>query len=58
MKINAQTPLSMYGKSKPDLRERDLKIPRQKSGSLMCFFCHPQIVSVEVSQDNKKKYGR
>jgi hypothetical protein len=57
MKINTQTPPSMYGKSKPDFRERGLEIPRQKSSSLLCFFCHPQIVPAEVSQDNKRKYG-
>jgi hypothetical protein len=31
----------MYGKSKPDLNEKGLEIPRKKSSSLMCFFCHP-----------------
>jgi len=31
MKIIAQTPTSMYGKSKPDLKEKDLEIPRQKA---------------------------
>jgi hypothetical protein len=49
MKINAQRPPSMYGKSKHDLRERGLEIARQKSSSIMCFFYHPQIVTVEVS---------
>jgi len=48
---------SMYGKIKLDLRERGLDIPRQKSNSLMCFFCHPQIVHAEVSQDNKRKHN-
>jgi hypothetical protein len=57
MKINAQTPPNMYGKDKHDLRERYLKVPRQKSSSLMCFFCHPQIVPVEIYQDNNRKYG-
>jgi hypothetical protein len=47
---------SMYGKIKPNLRERGLDIPRQKSNSLMCFFYHPQIVSAVVSQDNKRKH--
>jgi len=31
-------------------------LPRQKISSLMCFFCHPQIVPAELSQDNKRKY--
>jgi hypothetical protein len=57
MKINAQTLSNMYGKSKPDLRKRGLEIPRQKNSSMMCFFCHPQIVLAEVSQDNKRTYG-
>jgi hypothetical protein len=29
---------------------------RQKSIRPTCFFCHPQIVPAEVSQDNKEKY--
>jgi hypothetical protein len=57
MKINAQTLPNMYGKSKPDLRERGLEIPRQKNSSMMYFFCHSQIVLAEVSQDNKRTYG-
>jgi hypothetical protein len=38
MKINTKTPPSMYGKSKPNLKERCLEISKQKSSSLMCFF--------------------
>jgi hypothetical protein len=56
MKINAQTPPNMYGKKKPNLMERGLEIPRRKASSLMCFLCHSQILSTEVSQDNKRKY--
>jgi hypothetical protein len=32
----------MKGKNKPDLRERGLELPRQKSSRPMCFFCHPK----------------
>jgi hypothetical protein len=47
----------MYGKSKPDIKERGLEIPRQKSSNLTCFSCHPPIVSAKVSHDNKRTYG-
>jgi hypothetical protein len=47
----------MSVKSKPDLRERCLELPRQKSSRPTCFFCHPLIVPAEVSQDEKRKYG-
>jgi hypothetical protein len=57
MKINTKTPPSMYGKSKPDLWERGLEIPRQISNNLMCFFCHPKKAHAEVSQDDKRKNG-
>jgi hypothetical protein len=47
----------MYGQIKLVLKERGLELPRQKSSHLTCFFCHPQIVPAEVSQNNKRKYG-
>jgi hypothetical protein len=47
----------MCGKIKPDLSERGLDIPRQKRNRLMCFFCYSQIILVDVSLDNKEKYG-
>jgi hypothetical protein len=55
MKRNAQTPPSMCGKIK-HVHTKGSELPRQKSNILMCFFCHPQIVPAEVSQDNKRKY--
>jgi hypothetical protein len=56
MKINAQTPPNMCGKNK-HVHTKGSELPRQKGNNLMCFFCHPQIVLAEVSQDNKRKYG-
>jgi hypothetical protein len=46
---------SMCGKIKPVLKERGSKLPRQKSNCPTWFFCHPQIVPTEVSQDNTRK---
>jgi hypothetical protein len=47
----------MYGKSKPDLRERGLELPKQKSNRLTCFFCHShQISAKNFPQDNNRKY--
>jgi hypothetical protein len=45
----------MCGKIKPVLKERGSELPRQKNSRPMCFFCHPQIVPTEVSQDNTSK---
>jgi len=50
-----ETKPSMCGKIKPVLKERGSELLRQKSSRPMCFFCHPQIVPAEVSQDNKRK---
>jgi hypothetical protein len=48
---------SMWDKIKPVLRERGLEIPRQKSNHPTYFICYPQKKSIEVSHDNKRKYG-
>jgi hypothetical protein len=45
----------MCGKIKPVLKEKCSKLPRQKSSHPTCFFCHPQIVPAEVSQEQKEK---
>jgi hypothetical protein len=47
----------MCGKIKPVLKERGSELPRQKSRCPKCFFCHPQIVLAEVSQDKREKNG-
>jgi hypothetical protein len=48
---------SMSGKSKPNLRERGLELPRQKSNHLTCFFNHPQKMSAKVSRQHEKICG-
>jgi hypothetical protein len=36
--------------------ERGLEILRQKTAARPAFNCHPKKISVDVSQDNKRKY--
>jgi len=45
----------MCGKIKPVFKKKGSELPRQKSSRPTCFFCHPQIVPAEVSQDNTRK---
>jgi hypothetical protein len=47
----------MYGKIKLVLKKRALELPEQKSSCPTYFFCHPQIVPAEVSQEQQEKYG-
>jgi hypothetical protein len=45
----------MWSKIKHVLNERGSELPRHKSSRPTCFFCHPQIVPVEVSQKQQEK---
>jgi hypothetical protein len=57
--INAQTPPIMCDKIKPvHTKGSEFTKIKKKNNSLMCFYCHPQIVLAELSQDNKRKYEK
>jgi hypothetical protein len=46
----------MYGKNKPDLRERGLRVTRYKKNSRStCFYNHPYLIPAEVPQDNPRE---
>jgi hypothetical protein len=51
----SESNMSMCGKIKHVLKERGSELPNQKSSRPTCFFCHPQMVPAEVSQDNTKE---
>jgi hypothetical protein len=57
MKINTKTPPSMYGKSKLDLSERGLEIPKQKNTSLMCFSVIPKKYLQKFLKTTKENMG-
>jgi len=45
----------MCGKIKPVIMKKKSKLPIQKSSHPTFFFCHPQILPVEFSQEQQEK---
>jgi len=43
----------LEGKNKPDLRERGLRVTREKNSRSTCFYYHPYLIPIE-SQGNPR----